>query len=232
MQAPLSDGEPHPDQDLIALPAPPRQERVLTVVLMLATAVASLAMLWALRGEVAYALSTRAPLELGELGQATPTAGLKNRYVRATGLLSSGRAIRYERPMEGDSFRLAPLASNPGVWVEIRVPEGMEGPKFAPPTTFVGRLVPFSEAGIRHVGLAQSVARRVVAAGRRGLAEGVAVGHRAGGAARLFRRLERPRGLPAGAQGRRRLRRAAGHADHPARRGRSADPAHAAHLPA
>jgi hypothetical protein len=158
MQAPLSDGEPHPDQDLIALPAPPRQERVLTVVLMLATAVASLAMLWALRGEVAYALSARAPLELGELGQAAPTAGLKNRYVRATGLLSSGRAIRYERPMEGDSFRLAPLASNPGVWVEIRVPEGMEGPKFAPPTTFVGRLVPFSEAGIRHVGLAQSVA--------------------------------------------------------------------------
>lgn len=158
LQAPLVEADVRPDPEFLALPAPPRQERALTVALMGLTIVASLMVLWTLRGEVRYALSPSTPVELGELAQATPTAELSNRYTRASGLLASSRAIRYERPMEGDSFRLVPIAGNDKVWVEIRVPEGMEGPKFAPPTSFVGRLVPFAEAGIRHVGLARSVA--------------------------------------------------------------------------
>jgi two-component system response regulator AtoC len=150
-----------PDPELEALPAPRREERRFTLVLMVATILASAAMGWALRGEVRYALTPPTPVELGDLGHATPTADLANRYVRAGGLLASAGAIRYERPMEGDSFRLAPIAGNPGVWVEIRVPEGMEGPKFAPPTSFVGRLVPFREAGVRHAGLVKSAGAAV-----------------------------------------------------------------------
>ena len=157
MESPARDADRHPDPDLVALPAPRREERRFTVLLMVATALASAWMIFSLRGEVGYALSSPAPLELGDLAQATPAAELANRYVRASGLLASVGSIRYERPMEGDSFRLAPLAGNPKVWIEIRVPEGMEGPKFAPPTSFVGRLVPFREAGIRHAGLARSV---------------------------------------------------------------------------
>jgi hypothetical protein len=147
------------DPELVALPSPPREEQRFTVGLMVATIVASLALAFALRGEVTYAVSSATPLELGDLAQATPTADLANRYVRATGLLGTTGAIRYERPMEGDSFRLAPIAGNSRVWIEIRVPEGMEGPKFTPPTTFVGRLVPFSASGIRHAGLSGSVDR-------------------------------------------------------------------------
>jgi hypothetical protein len=154
---PVDDADRRPDPELVALPAPPREERRFTVLLMLATALASAWMIFALRGEVSYALSPATPVELGDLGQATPSAELANRYVRASGLLASVGSIRYERPMEGDSFRLAPLAGNAKVWVEIRVPEGMEGPKFAPPTSFVGRLVPFRDAGIRHAGLTRSV---------------------------------------------------------------------------
>lgn len=146
------------DPELEALPAPPRDEQRFTALLMGATLVASLWMAVALRGEIRYALSPAAPLEVGDLVQSTPDPGMANRYVRATGLLASAGAIRYERPMEGDSFRLAPIAGNPNVWVEIRVPEGMEGPKFAPPTSFVGRLVPFERAGLRHAGLEKSVA--------------------------------------------------------------------------
>jgi hypothetical protein len=146
------------DPELVSLPAPPRRERVLTVALMVATMLVSCWLLLALRGEVTYALSPSTPVELGELTGANPPAELSNRYARATGLLGGVRSIRYERPMEGDSYRLAPIAGNPQVWVEIRVPEGMEGAKFTPPSTFVGRLVPMRLAGIRHRGLAASVA--------------------------------------------------------------------------
>ena len=157
LPADLDEAERRPDPELLALPAPPRDERRLTLLLMGATILASCWMIYALRGEVSYALSTATPLELGDLAQATPSGEVKNRYVRASGLLASGTAIRYERPMEGDSFRLAPIASNPNVWIEARVPEGMEGPKFVPPTSFVGRLVPFHDAGIRHAGLEKNV---------------------------------------------------------------------------
>ncbi len=148
-----------PDPELLALPAPPRHERRLTVALMVLVSLASCWLLWALRGEVTYAFSPSAPTELGDLTRVVPEASNANRYVRASGLLAAAKSIRYERPMEGDSFRLAPLAGNPKVWVEIRVPEGMEGPRFTPPTSFVGRLVPFAEAGIRHRGLRASLDR-------------------------------------------------------------------------
>lgn len=142
-----------PDPELEALPAPPRQERVFTAGLMLMAAVASTLLAVSLRSEVGYVFSNNIPMDIGDLAQATLSESMSNRYIRATGLLSSTQAIRYERPMEGDSFRLAPIANNPKVWVEIRVPEGMEGPRFTPPTTFAGRLVPMANAGLRHGGL-------------------------------------------------------------------------------
>ena len=145
------------DSELGALPAPRRRERLATALVMVAALVASLGLGASLVGEIRYALSPTTPVELGELAQATLASNLTNRYVRGAGLLATHGAIRYERPMEGDSFRLANVAGNPKVWVEIRVPEGMEGPKFVPPTSFVGRLVPFSTAGLRHAGLDKNV---------------------------------------------------------------------------
>jgi hypothetical protein len=152
------------DQDdaavLDAAPAPPRRERTATVVLMLLTAIAAAVMAFALRGEARYAVSPGHPQEIGELATLQPGADLSNRYVRASGLLGTRGAIRYGRAAEGDSFRLAPIAGNPRIWVEIRVPEGFEGPRFVPPTTFAGRLTPLSEAGLRHVGLADTVRKQ------------------------------------------------------------------------
>ena len=145
------------DPELLSLPAPPKRERTLAVVLMALTAAAALWMGAALLGEARYALTSGQPVDVGDLTSLHPGADLSNRYVEATGLLGTGGAIRYGRAAEGDSFRLAPVAGNPGLWVEIRVPEGFEGPRFVPPTTFAGRLVPFRKAGVRHVGLLRAV---------------------------------------------------------------------------
>lgn len=145
------------DPELLSLPAPPKRERSAAVVAMLLTAVAAVWMAVSLLGEARYALTPGRPTDLGDLGPLRPTADLENRYVHASGLLGTAGAIRYGRAAEGDSFRLAPVAGNPGVWVEIRVPEGFEGPRFVPPTQFAGRLVPFKKAGIRHVGLGNAV---------------------------------------------------------------------------
>jgi hypothetical protein len=145
------------DPDLLTLPAPPKRERTAAVVLMAITALAAAWMAISLLAEGRYALSPGQPVDLGDLTSLHPGGDLANHYVRATGLLGTSGAIRYGRAAEGDSFRLAPVAGNPGLWVEIRVPEGFEGPRFVPPTTFAGRLVPFRKAGVRHVGLIKAV---------------------------------------------------------------------------
>ncbi len=147
-----------PDPELISLPAPPKRERSAAVVLMILTALAAVWMAVALLGEARYALTPGQPLDVGDLTSLHPGPDLANRYVRGdVRLLGTEGAIKYGRAAEGDSFRLAPVAGNDLIWVEIRVPEGFEGPRFVPPTTFAGRLVPFATAGIRHVGLLKEV---------------------------------------------------------------------------
>lgn len=146
-----------PDPELTALPAPPKRERTTAVVLMVLTAAAAIFMAVLLFGEARYAIATGTPTDIGELATLKPPPDLSNRYVHATGLLGTTGAIRYARTAESDSFRLMPVAGNPSLWVEIRVPEGFEGPRFVPPSKFAGRLVPMSKAGMRHVGLAKSV---------------------------------------------------------------------------
>jgi hypothetical protein len=148
------------DPELIALPAPPRRDRTATLVLMAATALAALGMCGALAGEALYATTPGRPVEVADLAALDPGDDLANRYVRGHALLGTAGAVKYGRPAEGDSFRLAPVAGNARIWVEIRVPEGFEGPRFVPPSTFAGRLVPLDDAGIRHAGLRRAVAER------------------------------------------------------------------------
>jgi hypothetical protein len=147
-----------PDPELVALPAPRRPGRKVTLVTMAITAVVTLAMAFALRGEVRYALESGPPNEIGNLTELTPRADLANTWVHGDALLSSQHAIRYKRQFDrATGFRLAPVAGNEKIWVQVSVPEGMEGPRFVPPTSFVGRLVPMSDAGLRHSGLGDAV---------------------------------------------------------------------------
>ncbi len=126
--------------------------------MMAVTLVVSLIMAFALRYEAAYALRGGPPADQGSLAEATPADELANSWVHGEGLLGTDGAIRYARPLDGDTYRLAPVVGNDRIWVEVRVPSGHEGPHFVPPTSFVGRLIPIQHAGLRHGGLKAEVA--------------------------------------------------------------------------
>jgi hypothetical protein len=147
------------DPELLALPDPPRRERTLTVVVLALAALLSLAMVFALRRDVAYAVSAGTAADLGDLHAATAAnlAQLENRYVQAEGLLGAAGGIRYERPFVDDTFRTLPVAGRADLWVDVRVPAGQENGRWEPPRTFGGRLVRFDGAGPRHRGLAHAI---------------------------------------------------------------------------
>src|SRR5690606_37886330 len=123
-----------PDPELAALPEPRRPGKRLTLATLTATVIASLAMAIALLPEVSYGLRGGTPTDLGPLAHLTPTSELDNTWVHGDALLGTSGAVRYGRPLESDTYRLAPVAGNPKLWVQIRVPAGMEGPHFVPPT--------------------------------------------------------------------------------------------------
>lgn len=145
------------DPELLDLPDPPKRERSVTVGMLVFTAFASLAMVVSLRGDATYAFAPAHPIDLGDLGAAPAAAFLENGFVTGTGMLGAAKAIRYERPLVSDSFRLMPVAGRPNVWVEVRVPAGSENIRYVPPSQFTGRLVKFESAGPKHRGLAAAV---------------------------------------------------------------------------
>ncbi len=152
------------DEELLALPDPPKKERTFTVVLLGVTALASLAMVFALWRDAAYAFAPKAALDLGDLRE-TPlesfgrsdSATIDNRLVRAHGMLGAAGAIRYERPFERDTYRVSPVAGRSDVWVEVRVPVGEENARYVPPSSFAGRLVSLDSAGTKHRGLRSAI---------------------------------------------------------------------------
>jgi hypothetical protein len=150
------------DPELLALPDPPKKGRTLTLLLLGLTAIASLAMVFALRRDVAYAaLAFRGalPADVGDLHEVDGSiAGHENGFVSARGMLGAAGGIRYERPFASDSFRALPVAGRPDVWVEVRIPAGQESGRWEPPRSFSGRLVRFHATGPRHRGLSSAIA--------------------------------------------------------------------------
>jgi hypothetical protein len=162
--APLGFGGPHESQDdadpeLASLPSPPRRGRTVTVAVLAAAAAAALAMAAARPGEVMYAIARRTPVSLGDLRTATAQtlAESENQFVRAEGMLGVAGGIRYERVLVEDTFRTLPVAGRRDIWVDLRVPAGHENGRWEPPTTVLGRLVRFDEAGPRHRGLRAAI---------------------------------------------------------------------------
>ena len=145
------------DPELLALPDPPKTDRTWTVALLAITVLASVLMMVSLVRDAIYAFTPSHPADLGELHGAQIDALLDNHYVRGEAMLGAAGAIRYERAFDSDSYRVAPVAGRPDVWVEIRVPDGQESSRFVPPTQFSGRLVRFAEVGPRHRGLQDAI---------------------------------------------------------------------------
>ncbi|MEI9950383.1 MAG: hypothetical protein WDO74_15730 [Pseudomonadota bacterium] len=150
------------DLDLEALPAPRRPWRRATLAALALSALGSLALAFELRGEAVFALESGPPVDLGELSQfhpSSPPSGIAKRvthantWVHGTGALRADGAVRYARPLEDDTYRLAQVEGNDKLWVQVSVPDDPadpEGAHFVAPTSFVGRLIPVSRAGIRH----------------------------------------------------------------------------------
>jgi hypothetical protein len=146
------------DPELVALPAPPRHEKVLVVGALALVATLACAFAFTLRTDVRYVFETNSRVELGELGIASTNRWSSNRFVHATASLGAADALRYERPFADGSFRLAPVLGRSDIWVELRIPPRSESVRFVPPSEFTGRLVRFADAGARHRGLATAVA--------------------------------------------------------------------------
>jgi len=154
-----------PDPELVALPAPPRRARTLTVLVLAFGAVAALLIAFGLRREVAYALAGDRSASLGDLRVASDAslAESENHPVRADAMLGAAGGIRYERPFVDDSFRALPVVGRPNasgtdeMWVEVRVPAGQESGRWEPPRTFAGRLVRLDASGPRHRGLKEAI---------------------------------------------------------------------------
>jgi hypothetical protein len=147
------ESEDFEDPELLALPPPPRAQRQLTVALLLIVAFTACFMVYALRGEARYALTSRMEVDLGELHDVDTSKLGDNRFVTGRASLGGALAVRFERPFEGDTYRLAPVMGRRDLWVELRVPAGAEGSRYVPPASFSGRLVRFDESGLRHRGL-------------------------------------------------------------------------------
>lgn len=148
-------GAPLPE--LAELPPPRRPWRRATLVTLATGALASVVFAFAMLADVRYSLRGGPAHDIGELTRLVPGPELADTWVRAEGQLSATDAIRYRRPLERDSYRLASVSENPRVWVQIRVPAGEEGPRFVPPDSFVGRLVPVSDLGLRQRDLVDAV---------------------------------------------------------------------------
>jgi hypothetical protein len=145
------------DHELIELPTPRRPWRRATLVTLSLAGLGSLLLTLAVLPDVAYSLRGGQPRELGDLTTTRLSRELSDTWVHAQGQLSVTNAIRYRRPLERDSYRLASVEGNPKMWVQIRVPAGAEDPRFVPPDSFVGRLLPIDELGLRQRGLREAV---------------------------------------------------------------------------
>jgi hypothetical protein len=161
LHIPGTEPESEIDPELLAMPGPPRQRRTLTLLVLAMAAVAALAMVFALRYDVAYALAGGAAANVGDLRTASfdSLASHENRLVRAEAMLGAAGGIRYERLLSEDTFRAVPVAGRRDVWVEMRLPAGQESGRWEPPRAFSGRLMRFDAAGPRHSGLAGAIER-------------------------------------------------------------------------
>ena len=145
------------DPELLELPDPPRRERSITLLTLVITAVASLAMAVALRNDAKYAFAEPIPDDLAELSKAPAAAFVPNHHVHGRAVLGGANALRFERPFQSDTFRVSPVVGHNNIWAEVRVPAGTENGRYVPPTEFTGRLVRFDAAGPKQRGLARAI---------------------------------------------------------------------------
>ncbi len=142
------------DQELLALHAPPKAQRMVTLTVMAAAVFVALSLMVSLRGDMGYALSRAQPKDLGDARKLQPQDLESNSYVHVMGIPTIGRAVRFTQGM-GMQYRVFPLSGQPSIYVQI---EDRGGESFVR-SEFSGRLVKFQDLGGRYADLATSMQR-------------------------------------------------------------------------
>lgn len=127
-----------------ALPA----RRALTAVRVVSIVFAAI-LAFALRHDLRYALSPSSAIELSRAATTAELSAAAHRSVSMGGIPGGVGAVDYRRPLQGGVYRLAPLVDRPDVFVELRLPDGVDPARFVPPTSVQGRLVPIDDGGVR-----------------------------------------------------------------------------------
>jgi hypothetical protein len=151
--SPAVEAEPL-DPELLAINAPPQAQRVAALTIMAAAVVAVMALLIGLRGEIAYAVSTTQPVDLGSIRSVHPSELSSNSYVRIAGTPTIGHSVGYARGF-GTRYRVFPLAGQRTIYVQV---QDTGGESFVR-SEFIGRLVTFDDLGGRYAELARTMAR-------------------------------------------------------------------------
>ena len=110
---------------------------------------ASAALVFALRVDLRYALAPHETVVLGASPTSAQLAAATHRHVSIDGIPGGVGAIDYRRPLRDGVYRLAPLVDRSDVYVELRLPDGVDPARFVPPTRVDGRLVPIDDGGAR-----------------------------------------------------------------------------------
>ncbi len=137
-----------PDEELIALPAPPRGQRLTAMTLMAAVVGLALAMMLQLRGDLVYFFGSDRAVDIGEATGADLAALETNDYVRVRGTPMLSGLIRFQRPLLGE-FVVFPLAGQRQIFVQLPS-ERLDDPVLSARGQYNGRLMTFGELGPRY----------------------------------------------------------------------------------
>ena len=137
------------DDELLALPAPPRADRLATLSVMALVVAGALALLGMLRADIGYFFSSSEPVDLGVATELRPGALRSNEFVRVRGMPMASGAVTYERMLGSSEYMVFPLAGQRNLYVQVPV-DGMGGEiESMARGEFSGRLVRFNELGSR-----------------------------------------------------------------------------------
>jgi len=145
---PIAEDAHDPELESLASVHASGATRALTVV-RIVTMVAAAMLVFALRHDLRYALASGTPVVLSSNASTEQLSAAAHKYVSLSGIPGGVGAIDYRRTAPSGLYRLAPLVDRPDVFVELRLPDGVDPSRFVPPTTVQGRLVPLDEGGVR-----------------------------------------------------------------------------------
>jgi len=148
------------DEELLALPAPPRGERLLAMGLMAAVVAAALGLLSSLSADVAYRFSAAQAVDLGSVVDLDLSTLQTNAYVRVRGAPMLAHAVRFERALSGQLYAVFPLAGQRQVFVQVPA-EALSDPARVAQGDWSGRLLSFGQLGGRYRSVRQYLSERM-----------------------------------------------------------------------